>query len=410
MPKVSVIIPCYNQGHYLRGALASVLAQTFDAWEAIVVDDGSIDDTGAVATSFADPRIRYIYQENQGLCAARNTGIRLARGEYLSFLDADDEWGPAFLARCVGVLERDSSLGFVYTRHRIMDAMGIDLPRVGGEVVTPGRFRHRIVEGGFFSCNAVLLCRDALQNVGDFDTDLTSLEDWDLWLRISRHYSARGIAEPLVRYRVYPGSMSTDAGRMYANRIAVVAKHFGPSEGVVADWPDEKRRAYAYAYSDTAISYIAQGNTTQGWEFLDHATTMLPQLLGRVDIYYELACGDQERRVRGTATLLSLPDAEKRTLDWLAHLDTEYHAPFASFTGTAYGSAYLALVMLSNQAGQSRETRRYLRNALRANPRLVANRYVVFQLAKQGLGWTPLWRWVRSMASRGRMGEPGFEA
>lgn len=89
---ISIIIPCYNHAHYLPFAVQSVLAQTCAQWEAIVVDDGSTDDTRTVAARFSDPRVRYHYQENQGLSAARNAGIRIARGDYLAFLDADDEW------------------------------------------------------------------------------------------------------------------------------------------------------------------------------------------------------------------------------------------------------------------------------------------------------------------------------
>lgn len=100
MPEVSVIIPCYNHGHYLPHAVNSVLAQTFTDWEAIIVDDGSTDNTREVAAQFTDERVRYVHQENRGLSGARNTGIRAAQGAYLAFLDADDEWEPRFLRVC----------------------------------------------------------------------------------------------------------------------------------------------------------------------------------------------------------------------------------------------------------------------------------------------------------------------
>lgn len=103
--QVSVIIPCYNHAQYLSDAVNSVLAQTYSDWEAIIVDDGTTDSTREVAVGFTDPRTRYLYQENQGLSAARNTGICAARGEYLVFLGADDEWESAFLERCVSVLQ-----------------------------------------------------------------------------------------------------------------------------------------------------------------------------------------------------------------------------------------------------------------------------------------------------------------
>ncbi|MEM4724269.1 MAG: glycosyltransferase family A protein, partial [Candidatus Hadarchaeum sp.] len=113
MSSVSVIIPCYNHGHYLPCAVNSVMAQTFADWEAIIVDDGSTDNTREVAAQFTDSRVRYIYQDNRGLAAARNTGIRAAQGEYLAFLDADDEWEPTFLEACVAALSQQPALAAV---------------------------------------------------------------------------------------------------------------------------------------------------------------------------------------------------------------------------------------------------------------------------------------------------------
>ena len=107
-PTVSVIVPSYNHAHYYVSlAIKSVLAQIYTDWEAIVVNDGSTDETEAVFAQFTDPRIRYIYQENQGLSAARNTGIRTAQEDCLAFLDADDEWEPDFLRCCVDALVHD---------------------------------------------------------------------------------------------------------------------------------------------------------------------------------------------------------------------------------------------------------------------------------------------------------------
>jgi glycosyltransferase involved in cell wall biosynthesis len=138
MAKASVIIPCYNQGRYLSSALQSVQGQTFQDWEAIVVDDGSTDSTAAAVARSTDPRIRYVYQENQGLSAARNTGICSASGACLAFLDADDEWQPGFLERCLDVLRSNQRLAGVYSRTAFIDVRGTVLPQIGGEVVPPG--------------------------------------------------------------------------------------------------------------------------------------------------------------------------------------------------------------------------------------------------------------------------------
>ena len=100
MPTVSVIVPVYNQCHYLGNAIGSALAQTYEDLEVVVVDDGSTDDTVLVTASFADPRVRYIRQENRGLSAARNTGIQHSRGAFLTFLDSDDWFLRTSCATC----------------------------------------------------------------------------------------------------------------------------------------------------------------------------------------------------------------------------------------------------------------------------------------------------------------------
>lgn len=115
MPKVSVVIPVYRQAHYLAAAIASLLAQTLQDFEIIVVDDGSPDDVpGALARASADPRIKLVRQENKGLAGARNSGFAAATGDFLSFLDADDTYEPQKLEKQVHLLESSPDLGWVY--------------------------------------------------------------------------------------------------------------------------------------------------------------------------------------------------------------------------------------------------------------------------------------------------------
>jgi len=115
-PLVSVIIPVYNGGRYLRAALESVFAQTYRPFEVIVVDDGSADDSGVIAQSF--PEVRYIYQTNQGVAAARNNGLEAARGEYFAFLDQDDLWAPEKLKLQVEYLLSHPEVGYTLTQQQ----------------------------------------------------------------------------------------------------------------------------------------------------------------------------------------------------------------------------------------------------------------------------------------------------
>jgi glycosyltransferase involved in cell wall biosynthesis len=383
---VSVIVPCYNHARFVPDAIDSILAQTYTDWEAIIVDDGSTDDTRQVSAQFTDPRIHYVYQENEGLSAARNTGIRLAQGELLAFLDADDEWEPEFLMRCRAALIRNPALAFVYTRTYYVDQQGARLPGLGGQALSGASFRERIHEGGFFPVHAVLLRRQHLESVGDFDVDLTSVEDWDLWLRISKEHPVQGIAEPLVRYRVQPASMSTDVERMHANRLAVLAKHFGQLEGEPQTWPEDRRRAYAFAYRTSALGYIGRGDTDEGWGQLRHAVEVEPGLLARLDTFYELALGDQPRGYRGDAKALDVEASHAELRRRLDHLFTSASPSVQAHKRVAFGNGYLALAMLSDQAGKWTAARSYMRRAVRICPALLRDRSVVRRLVKLHLG------------------------
>lgn len=395
--RVSVIIPCYNHAHYLSYAIRSILDQTFTDWEAIIVDDGSTDSTSEVVATFTDSRIRYIYQENQGLSAARNTGIRTAMGKYLAFLDADDEWEPSFLERCVSVLETDPGVGGVYARNYFIDLEGQKLPRLGGKVVRPERFRARLLESGFFPAHAMVVRAAVLQEVGLFDRELTSLEDWDLWLRASARYLFKGIDEPLVRYRVYPGSMSTNASRMHASRLAVLAKYFGLPEGDVSTWPKDKRRAYGFAYRSGGLGYIIQGQPEEGWQLITQAVSIWPLLLERLDTFYELMCGDQPRGYRGQVDSLNIEENGAEMLFRLELLFAYASKPELALKGVAFGKAYLALAMLNDQAGRWKQAKAYLLRAIAACPVLLLDMKVVRRLVKLYIGKQTI-SWLRQQS------------
>ncbi len=287
MPAVSVVIPAYNHAKFLKGTIQSALAQTWRNYEIIVVDDGSTDNTRDVVASFSDPRIRYIFQDNQGLSGARNTGIRAAGGEYLAFLDSDDEFEPEFLHVCVEALTIDRALGAVHTATRFIDQSSQILPRVEAYTLAGEAFKRQLRRGGFFPPVSAMARAECVHEAGLFDTTLTSLEDWDMWLRINQRHPMRSLPQPLVRYRVYPGSMSTNAPRMLANRLAVIAKHVGEPNGDPATWPAEKREMYAYAYRTAAFEYNMQGEADEAWRYLNQAVSMWPAIFTQLDTCYE---------------------------------------------------------------------------------------------------------------------------
>lgn len=188
---VSIIIPCYNHGRYLREAIESALAQTYRPIEVIVVDDGSSDNSAEIAAEYP---VMLVTQDNQGAGAALNHGIKLAKGQYLARLDADDKLHASFVERCVRVLEGHPESAFVYTWAILFgDRSGVFYSR-------PYDVR-RLKFGNYIPAETVIRT-EAIKEVGGFDSDLPWVEDWDLWLTFAeRSLFGRLLPEPLIYYR-----------------------------------------------------------------------------------------------------------------------------------------------------------------------------------------------------------------
>ncbi len=206
MPRVSVIIPTYNRAEYLRSAIASALNQSYEDFEIMVVDDNSRDNTQEVVSSFQDKRVIYIrHEKNKGVSAARNTGIRDSNGEYVAFLDDDDEWLPDKLHKQVELMDKSSSrVCGVYTgclgidrssnavlyKHEESDKRRgnlLDMLAITNPVVTP----------------TVLLRKKSLEEIGLFDESISFMEDRDLWIRLSMKWDFEYIDEVLVKFYMH---------------------------------------------------------------------------------------------------------------------------------------------------------------------------------------------------------------
>lgn len=199
-PAVSVIIPTYNRAHLIDKAIKSVLNQTFQDFEVIVVDDASTDNTEEMAKSFADFKVYYIcHQHNRGASAARNSGIEASRGEYIAFLDSDDEWLPEKLNKQMKIFESESSeVGVVYTGVYYGDEKDkkvkkVHMPRKEGYI-----YEDLLKRETEIYISTVLLKKECFTKVGLFDESLFIGEDYDMWLRIAKYYKFRAIKELLV--------------------------------------------------------------------------------------------------------------------------------------------------------------------------------------------------------------------
>jgi glycosyltransferase involved in cell wall biosynthesis len=221
-PLVSVVIPCFRQAHFLPEALASAFAQTHPAVETIVVNDGSDDNTDAVARELL-PRIRYVSQKNAGLPAARNAGIEAATGKYLLFLDADDLLHERAIERLVGAMNGREDVLAVCGWRKFTGAPQNAIDR--DVLVPPGDAFPLLIHDNPAPPNAYLCSRALVNAVGRFEGSLRSCEDWDLWVRMALA-GATLVTVPQVGafYRQTPGSMSTDHERMLVTRTEVLLR------------------------------------------------------------------------------------------------------------------------------------------------------------------------------------------
>ena len=230
-PTVSVILPTYNRAHLLDRAIRSVLDQTYQDFELIVVDDGSSDNTEEVVTNFTDPCIRYLrHEQNRGAAAARNTGIRVAQGEYIAFLDSDDGWLPGKLEKQMKVFGSASSkVGIVYT----------DMWRIGQDGVRRYWHSSRIMpEDGIIydhligdrltgiSMPSVVIRRECFARAGMFDEEFSRLIDRDLFIRLSRRFYFYHIAEALVNYYETGRRISSDDRLLIKAQSLILEKYY----------------------------------------------------------------------------------------------------------------------------------------------------------------------------------------
>ncbi len=193
---VSVVIPTYNRAILLKRAILSVVKQTWKEWELIVVDDGSTDNTKEVVSRIRDPRIRYIYQDNRGVSAARNKGIMLSQGKLIALLDSDDVWKPTKLEKHL-CFHLEGSWEISQTEEIWIRK---------GKRINPAR-KHLKKAGWIFqpslklcliSPSCVMFSKDLWEKIGPFDEELPACEDYDLWLRTSLKYPVGLLPLPLV--------------------------------------------------------------------------------------------------------------------------------------------------------------------------------------------------------------------
>lgn len=277
LPRVSVIIPTHNHARFVAQAVESALAQTYPNVEVVVVDDGSTDETRNLLSRY-EGQINYIYQENQGPSAARNTGFLASQGDYLLFLDSDDLIPPNKLELQVPLLEVRPDFGLVYSGWQYINEDGT---QVLGEArpVRQGQLLKDLLRGSFFCIpGAALIRRECLERAGLFDESLRGEADTDMWIRLARAGYAFGyVDQVLLQYRIVQGSMSSQARNQVQDMFARLDKFFADP-----DLPDDirvlKTEVYSISHYTAAARFYRAGEIEAGRDHLRQAISTCPSL------------------------------------------------------------------------------------------------------------------------------------
>jgi glycosyltransferase involved in cell wall biosynthesis len=224
-PVVSIVMPTRDRARFVCDAIASVQAQHFADWELIIIDDGSTDDTAAVVTPYLDdPRIRFIRRPAQGVSAARNCGLKAARGALIAYLDSDNIWYPDFLAAAVDAFASDPAVNLIYGV-LVTDAHELD----GTRLLWMPFDRDRLLSGNYIDINVVVHRATLIERYGTFDEALTRFVDWDLILRYTEHVPAHPLPVLAARYRVCDDLRVTTTRPSGPAQLAIKRKWYPPA-------------------------------------------------------------------------------------------------------------------------------------------------------------------------------------
>jgi glycosyltransferase involved in cell wall biosynthesis len=273
-PRVSVVIPAYNASSTLSETLTSVLDQTFQDFEVIVIDDGSSDGTSEIADECGDP-VRCFRTTNGGVSNARNRGIAESHGEYVALLDADDTWVPTKLQRQVEVLDSDAQAGGSYVGVIKVDDGRRELARLPAQSFDD-LCRSLLLYSSVIptSPSSLVLRRDVLDRTGPFDPRFSQCADWDYLLRLSRLTRLKPIDEYLALYRVGRSNMSRNIELLESDTMAVLDRFFSESDS--KEYAALHDEAYSNHWMILSGSYLHDRNLASAFRCLGHGLRLRP--------------------------------------------------------------------------------------------------------------------------------------
>ena len=289
MPKVSVIIPTYNRSEKVVKAVKSVLTQTYTDYEVLVIDDGSTDNTKVVLAPYYG-KIRYIFQANQGVSSARNRGIQMARGEFIAFLDSDDEWLPEKLEKQVNFLKsHDSVFILACLAEGEMDDSNYKKIRQA-----PNQFIISLQTLFVQNASRYIVKKKCFDECGLFDINLQGPEDWELWLHFFKYgYRFDYVPEPLIRYSVDGISLCKNGAKMLAGEM-IIKKRYVDTLPNSLECFRIKLKFLARIYFAAAWNYRQSGDIKKAYYFILKSifTNILwPRTIDRLKLFISLLNG-----------------------------------------------------------------------------------------------------------------------
>ncbi|MGD9346182.1 MAG: glycosyltransferase [Candidatus Aminicenantes bacterium] len=245
MPRISVVIPVYNNERTIHETVDSVLNQTFSDFELLVVDDGSQDTTIDILNAIQDPRLKIFARSHAGVSASRNYGIAHAHGDFIAFLDADDLWTPDKLEAQLKALEQNPQAAVAYSWTDFIDESG-DFLHPGLHTTADGDVYDKLLTLNFIESGSnFMVRREALDDVGGFDSSIDGFEDWDMGLRLAERHHFVVVQIPQILYRRSTTSSSSDIANHEAAGLNAIEKAFSRTPRSLKHL---KKKSYAWVY------------------------------------------------------------------------------------------------------------------------------------------------------------------
>ena len=258
-PTVSIVMAAKNYARFIPMAIESVRAQTYADWELLIIDDGSSDETPRVVDLFLrDSRIRCFRTDTLGQSRAKNLGIALSCGEFVAFLDADDAWLPTKLEKQLSVFRERSEAGVAFCRRSLIDEAGDPIIAQTQAAIPMGRVLSQMFVQNFVCFSSAMVRREVFSRVGTFNPEWDLAVDFDLWLRVAKHYEFDFVDEQLVLYRTGHGNLS----KKLSDRVATAFSIMHRAErryGAECDVPPETI-AEGYASTCRTIGYVMRAS------------------------------------------------------------------------------------------------------------------------------------------------------